>query len=136
MSIIRYTDQPSAFSEEGLREIKSLVENGLFDVEFDGESLVLIAIYQPRDQKGSDTYWHEPIGKVSLKNVIAYSVTVLVEDEEAESARAQLLVRSGLLREIARHLEKKAEDLAIDEWTLGMAARLRIIDDTAAEDGE
>ncbi len=108
-------------SEEALLEIKEWFAKCSVEINLAGEDLVLYAEYQRPEEEGSPYLSCDAVGWIRLQDVIAFAATRAIDDTENQAeARARLFAIAGLLKELARRVEKEAEDLNFTEWSTGI----------------
>jgi hypothetical protein len=118
------SDELDALTVEEYSQVKALFDRYVFDLELEGEDLVLYADCEPELEGGvSDIFPSaanvvsvKAVGSVKLKQVIAHSIQCAMDEEDDEASRDALFAISGRLRELAALVEQEAAMLDKTEW--------------------
>jgi hypothetical protein len=121
-------------NEEQLRQLKELIGEAVFEIEFQGEDLVLSVDYQPPCHDGSSMPYSESIARISLRRVVGSFVSRLIDSSlDTQETRNELFALSGRLREAANILEREAESLNEEVWGINIVPRLELIEEEETE---
>jgi hypothetical protein len=125
-----------SLNDQQLKQLKELIEEAVFEIEFQGEDLVLSVDYRPPCRDGSSISYSESIARISLRRVVGSFVSRLLDSSlDIQETRSELFALSGRLREAANIIEKEAESLNEEVWGINVVPRLELIDEGEAEAG-
>jgi hypothetical protein len=127
----------NALTVEEYDQVKALFAKGIFDLELEGEDLVLYAecVMEPEDissdlsQFLANAVLVKAIGRVTLKTVIANSIQSATDEKDDEASRDALFAISGRLRELAGLVEQEAVKLDETEWDIELASTIEPSDE-------
>lgn len=110
--------------------IKKMIARAPFDIEFDGEEIVIRVEHFDGDyDEGPEASSTSPIASVSFQDLVIASTSILIQtSENPVEGRSSLFAFAGILREAARFVESEAEALSPQEWRLIGRAELEPVE--------
>lgn len=105
---------------EEYEELKRMLRSAPFDVEIDGEDIVVrVEHFDGTFEEGPESTSISQVAGVSFQDVIVAYVSLATQTEDnVYDLRASLFALAGMLRESARFVESEAEAVSPQEWRI------------------
>jgi hypothetical protein len=126
---------PDTLTSAQFEQVKRFIEEATFEIELEGDDIVLSVDHQPEEIEGTSLSYGETVASVGIRTVVGAFVTRQIGSTlDPQEARAELLAMAGRLREAAKFLENHAESLSEEDWGMNTSPRLQLIE--YEEEGE
>jgi hypothetical protein len=120
---------PESLNSAQLEQVKRFLKEATFELELDGDELVLSVSYQPEGMEGTKYSIGEALASVSLRTVVGSFVGRQLDDSlDAQATRTEMLAMAGRLREAAKFIEKQAKSLNEEDWGMYVVPQLQLIE--------